>query len=113
MKTEHPGQDADLRRALRESLRSPDPRVPAADSEALQARVIAQWRQRHPQQLVQTEPLIVGWHGKGAGRPRAWWLVGMGVLVAALAMAWGLRPDPVLDELLQPDVLSQIGLGEL
>jgi hypothetical protein len=102
--------DATLRQALQQSLQD----TPAADHTALQDRVMAHWQQRHPA----TAPVLAGAHGGNLSGGRAgrlgWWLVAGGlVLAAALALGWANRSDPVLDELMQPDVLSQIGLGEL
>lgn len=94
--------DDSLRRQLLDGLRPG-----SSDSAELQQRVLAQWRQRHP-----AHELVV------AGGPRVRHplrLVGAtAALLLALALtAWWQRPDPVLQELMQPDVLSQIGLGEL
>jgi type VI protein secretion system component VasF len=103
-------RDAALRQALQQSLQD----TPAADHTALQDRVMAQWQQRHPA----AAPALAGAHGVHLSGDRAgrlgWWLLAGGlVLAAALALGWANRSDPVLDELMQPDVLSQIGLGEL
>lgn len=106
----NPQDDQALRTQLRASLQ------PSAshDADDLQERVLAQWRQRHPA----AAPELAGSHGatvRGghAGHGARWWLAGSLVLVVALALVWLNRPDPVLEELSQPDVLSQIGLGEL
>ncbi|QIM52996.1 hypothetical protein [Hydrogenophaga crocea] len=102
--------DAALRRALREGLAH----NAATDSAALQARVLAQWRQRHAQALGAHQAVTAGGPlpRGGAHRPRLALLAGA-LLLVALALTWSHRPDPTIDELLQPDVLSQIGLGEL
>ncbi|MBL0945033.1 MAG: hypothetical protein IBJ04_11950 [Hydrogenophaga sp.] len=103
--------DAALRRALREGLAH----NAATDSAALQARVLAQWRQRHAQALGAHQAVTAGGPlpRGGAHRPRLAWVAGALLVAVALALTWSHRPDPTIDELLQPDVLSQIGLGEL
>jgi hypothetical protein len=99
--------DAALKRAVLD--------LPAlqADTEALSARVLAQWQASHaaggavgPRPAaalalrLRRHPLIVGVAGLAA--------------VAAIASAvLLLRPDPALDELMQPDVLSQMAAGEM
>jgi hypothetical protein len=87
----------------------------AADAtDALQQRVLTQWQQRHARACVE-QPVLPS-HGPAL-------LLGLtyrqrlarGLLLLALALAataWWLRPDPTLNELLQPDVLSQMALGE-
>lgn len=91
-----------LRGALRAGLR---PLVD--DSAALQERVLAQWQQRHPQ----AELALAG--GGRLRHPLRVAFVAAALLVVLALAAWWLRPDPALQELMQPDVLSQIGLGEL
>ena len=100
--------------ALRQALRS----VPhdRADVDALSARVMAQWRDR--ESMAGTATAHVG-HGVaalgGRGRQPTRW-IGIAGLIVGLAIAlvfWAQRPDPALDELLQPDVLSQMAIGEM
>lgn len=92
--------DDRLRRALREAL-------PREDGEALQARVLAQWRQRHPDAAT---PVGVGLLGQHPTR----WLGAAALASSLLVLAWcSVRPDPVMEELMQLDVLSQISLGEM
>lgn len=110
MKPAERDADAALRRALLDSLRGDRGAAPEG-SEALQQRVMAQWRQRHAQTAA--EWVAVG-HPAARWQPaRAWAWWGLGVLLVAMALVWSQRPDPALEELMQPDVLSQIGLGEL
>lgn len=100
--------DEALRQALRAGLHAAD------DSrEALQARVLAQWRQRHAPLSAEARLASAGGQDWSASRPRRW--LGAAALAASLlvALAWCSRPDPVLDELMQLDVLSQIAIGEL
>ncbi|MFC3683595.1 hypothetical protein [Hydrogenophaga luteola] len=82
------------------------------DSDALQARVLAQWRQSRPQQVVVTS------NGPLASLQAAWRqhpVLWTGALVALVMALWMLRPaqDPALEELMQPDVLMLISNGEL
>lgn len=110
--TEH---DATMRRQLRRAL---DDTAPSGDHDALEARVLAQWQQRHDVHAQAEEMVGVGGPGlAGDSHARLMkkrWLLALGLLLAAvLALGWFNRPDPVLEELMQPDVLSQIGLGEL
>lgn len=106
-----PAADRRLQQALRD-LAIPEPQR----LEALQARVLAGWQasQREtavvPQRLVQGPRLVLA----GGGRRR--WLLGSGVVLGGLALGLGLwlrQPDPALEELLQPDVLSQMAIGEM
>jgi len=102
------GHDEALRTRMKTSL------MQGADegTGALQARVLAQWRQARPQGVV------VSSTGPVASLQAAWrqrpvmWAGALAVLVIAL---WLLRPaqDPALEELMQPDVLTLISAGEL
>ena len=98
----HDEDDEALRRALRATLQE----APPPDA-ALQARVLAQWRQRH---AAAPPPRSAGLLALATRR----WL-GLAALSASLltALAWCSRPDPALEELLQPDVLSQMSIGEM
>lgn len=109
-----PHDDEALRRAMCEALQT-DASGLAAGSAALQARVLAQWRQRHGQPLGVAQPVLAGGPARRGGGQGARLGLVLGTLVVALALAlvWSKRPDPSIDELMQPDVLSQIGLGEL
>ncbi|WP_374413136.1 hypothetical protein [Hydrogenophaga sp.] len=99
-------------RALRQRLQAALSEPSSDDMRALQDRVITQWRQGQPHQ-----PVMAG-GGPVAALQAAWrqhplrWTGA--VLVLALGL-WLLRPvqDPALDELMQPDVLSLISMGEL
>ena len=112
--TSSSSHDAGDRRdhALRQQLKNSLNDAPTVDTQALQARVLAQWRQSRPHQ-----PMTVG-AGPAAALQAAWrqhplrWAGA--VLLLALGL-WLLRPvpDPALDELMQPDVLSLISAGEL
>lgn len=100
-------RDAALQRALREL-------PPPTDSAALEARVIAQWQSAHGAGGVRSnggaaQALSTRW------LQRRWWIGagGLALLSAVAVMLWLQRPDPALEELLQPDVLSQMAAGEM
>lgn len=97
--------------ALRAAIRRADD----LDTQALQQRVLTQWRQRHPAPAgVAAMPLRAGPAAMLGLARRQRQIAAIVVLGLMLALAgWYLRPDPVLTELLQPDVLSELGLGEL
>jgi hypothetical protein len=101
--------------ALRQHLRDGLTQSAAHDSQALQQRVLAQWAQRHA--LAQSPAHATLHAGRGALHlsPRAWvWgAVCIGLLVLALMQVGSQRADADLEELSQPDVLSQISLDEL
>lgn len=98
--------------ALRERLRAGLDTAPHRDSEALQDRVMAQWRQRHPvaEHATAGGPAL----RSGAARRPLWFAASALLVAAALAFtaSWP-RPDPVMEELMQLDVLSQMALGEI
>ena len=103
----------DLR--LKEQMRHALARSPASGTEALQDRALAQWRLRASGQPVA--------HGGAIGvLPDSWrpharvWLatalLACGLLALALLRPW-VTADPALEELMQPDLLSLIAIGEL
>lgn len=107
--------DAVLRAQLHHGLNADAARGDHA--EALQARVIAQWRQRHP--LAETRFAPAGGTALNASEARhrhlRWWAAGT-LLSAALLLgvaSWQQRPDPALDELMQMDVLTLLSMGEI
>ena len=98
-------KDQALRAAMQRSLAQ----SPSQGLDGLQARALAQWGEHahHPPALT------LGTSGAWRMHPRAW-LAGAAALVAvALLLQPVTAPDPALDELLQPDLLSLISLGEL
>ncbi len=98
--------------ALKDLLKASLPQGANEGTDALQARVLTQWRQAHPAGGVITS-------SGSAGVLQAAWrqhpVLWTGAVVALLLGMWLLRPaqDPVLDELMQPDVLTLISAGEL
>ena len=104
-------------RALRLQLRALKPS--AAKADALGDHVLAQWRELQSESASEAAQLThAGTAALSGGRPtRRWRWVGVttGLLVGAViaTVMWTQRPDPVLDELMQADVLSQMAIGEL
>lgn len=98
--------------ALQERLRTGLTEASRVDSEALQDRVLAQWQQRHP--VNEPALAIAGVLASHNARRPLWLVVSALVLVGALAgVASWTRPDPVMEELMQLDVLSQMAMGEM
>jgi hypothetical protein len=103
--------------ALRLTLRALKP--PAAAVDALSDQVLAQWRELHGEaELAPPTPSRSGaatLRGGHTGRRWRWVGVSTGLLIGAVIVAvmWAQRPDPILDELMQADVLSQMAIGEL
>lgn len=111
---DEPADDRRLQQLLRD-LAAEAGESPRA--QALQQRVLMQWQAAHP-----GAPAAMAEGGAGrawlvlAGRGRRRWLLGSGLLLGGVALALGLwlrQPDPALDELLQPDVLSQMAIGQM
>lgn len=105
-------RDSGLDEALKNQLKATLPQETDEGTDALQARVLAQWRQALPAGggVASSGP---------AGALQAAWrqhpVLWTGALVVLAMALWLLRPaqDPVLDELMQPDVLTLISNGEL
>lgn len=105
-------RDAGRDEALKGRLKNTLAQGTDEGSDALQARVLAQWRQARPEQV------IVTWTGPAASLQAAWrqhpvrWT---GALLALALALWMLRPaqDAALEELMHPDVLTLISAGEL
>jgi hypothetical protein len=116
--------------ALRQSIAALPPAAGAQRLEALQDRVMAQWREAMAAApalgssvatgdtgTVHSGPggATLGRRGSGPGVPRMVWL---GLATAAICVAVGLKlwpqqRDPVLEELMKVDVLSQMSAGEM
>ena len=109
--------DDALRMRLREALQ---PQASTVD--ALSARVLGQWNEQHGQ------PVAAAAHLRGSGAAAAaavlglrtsrhrWWAgVTTGLLscIVVAALVWLQRPDPALEELMQPDVLSAMAIDEM
>jgi hypothetical protein len=110
---DEPADDRRLQQLLRD-LAAEAGESPRAH--ALQQRVLMQWQAAHPGAAA----IATGGAGRArlvlAGRGRRRWLLGSGLLLGGAALALGLwlrQPDPALDELLQPDVLSQMAIGQM
>jgi hypothetical protein len=103
-----PAPDTAADQALRASMQRSLARSPAHGLDNLRTQVVAQWRQRAPGEAVVTLGTTAGWQPP----PRAWVLAALAVAAAALLLM-NTASDPSVDELMQPDVLSLISLGEL
>ncbi|MEY4506495.1 MAG: hypothetical protein RL297_1073 [Pseudomonadota bacterium] len=99
--------------ALRQILR--DSQAPVPDSQDLQQRVLAQWLQRHPQQPHDHPTLLSNASVLLLGQTQRLKMafVLLTISLTVLLVFWWTRPDPILQELLQPDVLSLMGMGEM
>lgn len=113
MNAPRPNQHTDGRdEALKGRLKQALAQGTDQDSDALQARVLAQWRQtRPPAVVVSSNGPLASLQGAWRQHPLLW----TGALVALAMALWMLRPaqDPALEELMQPDVLTLISNGEL
>ncbi|MEY2890229.1 MAG: hypothetical protein RJA98_137 [Pseudomonadota bacterium] len=105
--------------ALRNALRAAPPSASAqADIDALTARVMADWQHRQGASATSIHHLdtsgtaTLGAHHAPWRRPAAAVALLLAATVAAAAF-YLTRPDPVMDELMEPDVLSQMAAGEL
>lgn len=97
--------DEALRAAMQEALT----RSTTQGLDGLQARTLEQWRLHTPDKPAVALGATAGWRA----HPMAWSLTGLALVAAVLLLPMANAPDPALDELLQPDVLSLISLGEL
>jgi hypothetical protein len=102
-------QDSALRQALRGAL----PVSSGEDTHGLRQRILAQWGQRTPVHVVNQ-------HGSVAAllhsmRAHRWqWLAACLVVILAIGFqAQRMATERAMDELLEPDVLSLIAMGEL
>jgi hypothetical protein len=117
-------EDAQLRQAMRDALR----RETAGADEgarqlALQQRVLAQWQAQRQAateasgvQLAGSGSLGLGRRGLDTRRRRqGLWLLAGALVVTAALLGWRQARvnEAALNELLQPDLLSQMALGEL
>jgi hypothetical protein len=106
------GADIWLKREMAQGVMS----APQEHLDVLNERVFAQWRDRCGNATMpshQEGAAVLQMAGLRMRRPL--WLGVTGLLaVGAITLGlWLERPDPVLEDLLQPDVLSQMAAGEL
>ena len=117
--------------ALAEALRALPPQTDAAGMAAWQSRVMADWRRSVARPgwrraldaalarggMAVRPPAVAGLpsgsQGRGGGwrRPAAAGLLGLVLLLAWVG--WQRQREAALEELMQPDVLSQMAAGEL
>jgi len=110
---EHDPDSADDQR-LRQSLRDALARSSTEGLQALESRALEQWRQRttaaphrHTGPIAALQAV---WHHHPARYSGM--LLALGLAALLLFKPWA-PPDPAIDELMQPDVLSLIAIGEL
>ena len=111
--------DVALKQAL-QTCHAADPPPERAHQAAFEARVVADWQAWHagaagrPGRSAVARGLAPARSWFGSGSQRGWALAVGAVLAVTLgAMLWLQRPDPAFDELLHPDVLSQMAIGEM
>ena len=109
---------ADADRALKQALSALPPPVDSVRIEALNRRVLAQWQEARGAVARPATGMAGGARGWLAlhGGWRSRWMVGATGLAVGLALVvgtWLRSSDPALEELLQPDVLSQMAAGEM
>ena len=109
------GADSNLRQRMQDALAQPCAREQPSvqQQDALQFRVMAQWRQHAAFATTVNGPPAASLRRALTKRPLQMGLASLAlVAVVGLPTAW-LRGDPALEELMEPDVLSLITLGEL
>lgn len=114
MNHHHPDSQTSVNdRSLRKSLRDALATAPRDTLGSLEARAMQQWQRLHPDRRQPHGPLAalqLGWR-----LHPAWFTSGLLALALAALLAvrlWA-PADPGIDELMQPDVLSLISMGEL
>lgn len=108
--------DDALRHALRTSVAMPPSIAEQANVHALQSRILAEWSARQPAQV----PLVAGSEavrGGTSGKRRQWQLqMGFAALALIAVIAFQATQsgrDTNVDDLLEPDVLALMAMGEL
>ena len=113
--------DAALRSAMRVSVAAPPAPTEQSAVDALQSRILAQWATRQPTNFAVangTAELSSGFLSGVFRRTRHQWQMQLGfaalafmVLIAVQATLSGREPN--IDDLLEPDVLALMAMGEL
>ena len=105
--------DDALRQSLQQALRQSDREAKPSELLALQDRVVAQWAQRDAgQSMVAVGPwgrLQLAWADRRLQLGAATLVV---VMVAGLQLV-RMQAEPNMDDLLEPDVLALMAMGEL
>lgn len=107
--------DSSLRQRMQEALAQPHAQEQpyAKELGALQSRVMAQWQQRTASTVAVGSGPAASLRRALGKRPLQMGLASLAlVAIVAVQTSW-MRIDPALDELMEPDVLSLITLGEL
>ncbi len=123
--------DVDDRATLRAALTSPiggadTAATTAASQQRIEARAMASWADWQREQASIRVPVAAEAVDRrlvaagaslrgGSGSPTRWrWALSGALLLATIAAwIWSSRPDPVLEELMRLDVLSQMTAGEM
>lgn len=109
------GADSNLRQRMQDALAQPHAHEQpyAQEQDALQSRVMAQWRQRTASGATVVDGPVASLRRALVKRPLQMGLASLAlVAIVGLQTTW-LRGDAALEELMEPDVLSLITLGEL
>jgi hypothetical protein len=104
-----PMSDERLRDKMRDSLA----RTPGTDGQALEARVLAQWRQHSAATARRPQGALAVLQHQWRQHPALWSTAFLVLGVAVVLLKPWVQPDPALDELMQLDVLSLMAAGEL
>ena len=123
MSSPHPSQPPDdaLRGALRASLLAPPSQAEKTTLDALQSRILAEWSAHQPAPAALgngTAGLSTGLLSSMFGQKRHQWQLQWGFAALALMVFLAVQVtqsgrEPNIDDLLEPDVLALMAMGEL
>ena len=102
--------DDALRQAMQHTLAQPQ-QGPGLD--VLASRVLAQWEQRTASASSVGPGPVASLRRTLARRQVQMGLASLTIIAAVAVQTSWTRPDPALEDLMEPDVLSLISLGEL
>lgn len=110
------GADSNLRQRMQDALAQPYAQEqPYAEQQqdALQSRVMAQWRQRTAAGATVVDGPVASLRRALMKRPLQMGLASLALVAVVGLQTTLLRGDAALEELMEPDLLSLITLGEL
>ena len=107
--------DNNLRQRMQDALAQPyaHEQPYAQEQDALQSRVMAQWRQRTASGATVVDGPVASLRRALTKRPLQMGLASLALVAVVGLQTTLLRGDAALEELMEPDVLSLITLGEL